>query len=67
MTSAVIIEKSIAFVLALIVGTTTTIQLRNDWNTRGLDNLVTKLLLGLMAFGCILVVLATLGILGGQG
>jgi hypothetical protein len=65
--TAVIIEKSIAFVLALIVGTTTTIQLRNDWNTRGLDNLVTKLLLGLMAFGCILVVLATLGILGGQG
>jgi hypothetical protein len=67
MMSAVIIEKGIAFVLALIVGTTTTIQLKNDWNTTGLDNVVTKLLLGLMAFGCVLVLLATLGILGGQG
>jgi hypothetical protein len=67
MNSAIVIEKSVAFVLALIVGTTTTIQLRNDWNSRGLDNVVTKLLLGLMAFGCVLVVLATLGVLGGQG
>jgi hypothetical protein len=61
---AAVIEKSIAFVLALIVGGTTSVQLAKDWKTTGLDNQVTKLLLGLMAFGCILVVLAAVGVLG---
>jgi hypothetical protein len=59
------IEKGIAFVLALVVGGTTSFQLYKDWTTTGLDNQVTKLLLGLMAFGCLLVVLACFGILGG--
>jgi hypothetical protein len=59
------IEKGIAFVLALIVGGTTSFQLYKDWTTTGLDNQVTKLLLGLMAFGCLLVVLACFGVLGG--
>jgi len=59
------IEKSIAFVLALIVGGTTSFQLYKDWGTTGLDNNVTKLLLGLKAFGCVLVILGTLGVLGG--
>jgi hypothetical protein len=58
-------EKSIAFVLALLVGGTTSFQLYKDWASTGLDNQVTKLLLGLMAFGCVLVVLACLGVLGG--
>ncbi len=62
--TAAVIEKSVALVFALIVGATTTIQLRNDWGSKGLDNVVTKLLLGLMAFGCLLVVLASLGVLG---
>jgi peptidase E len=65
MDTIAIIEKSIAFVFAFVVGGTTTIQLRNDWHSTGLDNVVTKILLGLMAFGCVLVILATLGILGG--
>jgi hypothetical protein len=65
--TAALIEKGVALVLAVLVGTTTTIQLRNDWNTKGLDNTVTKLLLGLMAFGCILVILAAFGVLGGGG
>ena len=58
------IEKSIAFVLALIVGGTTSVQLAKDWSSTGLDNQLTKILLGLMAFGCILVVLAAVGVLG---
>ena len=62
--TAAVIEKSIALVFALLVGATTTIQLRNDWRSKGLDNTVTKLLLGLMAFGCLLVVLASLGVIG---
>jgi hypothetical protein len=63
--TAAVIEKSIAFVLALVVGGTTSVQLRNDWHTTGLDNIVTKVLLGLMAFGGLLVLLACFGVLGG--
>jgi hypothetical protein len=59
------IEKGIAFVLAIVVGGTTSFQLYKDWGTSGLDNNVTKLLLGLMAFGCVLVILACFGVLGG--
>ncbi|MBC5811347.1 MAG: hypothetical protein GIW95_10940 [Candidatus Eremiobacteraeota bacterium] len=62
--TAALIEKSIAFVFAIVVGATTTIQLKNDWNSKGLDNVVTKMLLGLMAFGCILVILAALNVIG---
>ncbi len=58
------IEKSIAFVLAILVGGTTSIQLAKDWKSRGLDNDVTKILLGLMAFGCVLVILAAVGVFG---
>lgn len=63
--AAASIEKSIAFVLAIVVGGTTSFQLAKDWRSSGLDNQVTKLLLGLMAFGCILVLLAATGVLGG--
>ncbi len=59
------IEKGIALVLALVVGGTTSVQLYRDWGTSGLDNHLTKLLLGLMAFGCILVILAAVGVMGG--
>jgi hypothetical protein len=62
---AATIEKGIAFVLALLVGGTTSFQLYKDWASTGLDNQVTKLLLGLMAFGCVLVILAAVGVLGG--
>ncbi len=62
--NAAIIEKGIAFVLAIVVGGTTSMQLVRDWSTTGLDNQVTKGLLGLMAFGCLLVLLACVGVLG---
>lgn len=62
---AATIEKGIAFILAIVVGGTTSFQLFKDWSTSGLDNQVTKILLGLMAFGCILVILAAVGALGG--
>ncbi len=57
------IEKIAAFVGALVVFTFAIIGLRGEWPKTGLDDNVTKLLLGLMAFGCILVVLACFGIL----
>jgi len=59
-----IVEKSIALVGALLVGITAVVQLKNDWAARGLDAAITKLLLGLMAFGCILALLAAVNVLG---
>lgn len=59
--------KLIALVGAIIVGVTATIQLKNDWAAKGLDAAVTKVLLGLMAFGCVLVFFASLNMLGYRG
>lgn len=62
--SEAVIERGIAFVGALVVGTTAIVQLKNDWAARGLDATVTKILLGLMAFGCVLALLAAINVLG---
>lgn len=62
---AATLEKGLALILALVVGGTTSFQLYRDWPSTGLDNQVTKILLALMAFGCVLVVLAAVGVLGG--
>ena len=57
------IEKVVALIGAVVVGVFAVISLKGEWNKTGLDDHVTKLLLGLMAFGCILVLLAAFGIL----
>jgi hypothetical protein len=59
-----LVERGVAFAGAILVGVTAIVQLKNDWAARGLDADVTKLLLGLMAFGCVLALLAALKILG---
>jgi hypothetical protein len=64
--SLALIEKTIAFIGAMLVGVTAVIQLRNDWSARGLDASITKLLLGLMAVGCVLALLAAINILGAR-
>ena len=56
-------EKVFAGIFAIVIGVFALIALRNDWKTTGLDNNVTKLLLGLMALGCVLVLIAAFGIL----
>jgi chromate transport protein ChrA len=56
-------EKIIATIGAIVVGIVALVALKNDWKTTGLDNNVTKLLLGLMALGCVLVLIATAGLL----
>jgi hypothetical protein len=63
------IEKVVAFIGALVVFTFALIGLKGEWHKNGLDDNVTKVLLGLMAFGCVLVVLASFGVLprGGGG
>jgi NADH:ubiquinone oxidoreductase subunit 6 (subunit J) len=57
------VEKIVAFVGALVVFYFAIVGLRGEWHKNGLDDNVTKVLLGLMAFGCILVVLACFGVL----
>jgi hypothetical protein len=62
--SEVYIERGAALIGALLVGVTAVVQLKNDWPARGLDADVTKLLLGLMAVGCVLALLAAINVLG---
>jgi adenine/guanine phosphoribosyltransferase-like PRPP-binding protein len=61
------LEKIVAFIGALVVGVFALIALRNDWKKTGLDDQVTKILLGLMAFGCVLVLCAAVGLIGPKG
>lgn len=64
--SGILIERGLALFGAILVGVTAFVQLKNDWAARGLDAAVTKVLLGLMALGCVLVLLAALHILGAR-
>ncbi|MGH7662059.1 MAG: hypothetical protein ACRENA_14235 [Vulcanimicrobiaceae bacterium] len=59
--------KIIALVGAIIVGVVAFVQLKSDWRAKGLDASVTKVLLGLMAIGCVLVFFASINILGYRG
>ncbi len=60
-------EKIVAFIGSIVVGVFALIALRNDWKKTGLDDNVTKVLLGLMAFGCVLVFFAAVGLIGPKG
>ncbi len=58
------LERGVAMFGGLVVGTTALTALINDWQATGLDNNVTKLMLGLMVVGCVLVVLTAFHALG---
>ncbi|HEV3088988.1 MAG TPA: hypothetical protein VGX96_17380 [Candidatus Elarobacter sp.] len=60
-------EKIIAAIGALIVGYFAIVSLRGEWHKTGLDDQVTKVLLGLMALGCVLVLFAAAGVLPRPG
>jgi hypothetical protein len=62
-----VIERGVALIGAIVVGVFALIALKEDWRAEGLDNNTTKLLLGLMAFGCIMVFFAAIGIIGPKG
>ncbi len=62
-----VIERGVALIGAIIVGVFASIALKEDWKATGLDNNTTKLLLGLMAFGCIMVFFAAIGVIGPKG
>jgi hypothetical protein len=60
----VAIERGIAFVGAIVVGVTAFSQLRLDWAAKGIDADLTKILLGLMAIGCVIALLAAAHVIG---
>lgn len=62
-----VIERGIALIGSIVVGVFALIALKDDWKSTGLDNNTTKLLLGLMAFGCVLVFFASIGVIGPKG
>ena len=56
-------EKIIAIIAAIVVGVFASIALKEDWHHPHLDDNITKILLALMAFGCVLVLLAGFNVL----
>jgi ammonia channel protein AmtB len=62
-----VIERGTALIGAIIVGVFASLALKDDWHAKGLDNNTTKLLLGLMAFGCVMVFFAAIGVIGPKG
>jgi hypothetical protein len=61
------VERVLAVFFGIIVFFVAAIALRNDWNTKGLENHVFKLMLGLLALGAFLAILAALNVLHGKG
>ena len=62
--TAAMFERALAVIGALLVGGTASIQLKNELPVRGLDAVVTKVLLGLMILGCVFALLGAVNILG---
>ena len=60
-------ERALAIFGGIIVFFVAAIALRNDWKSSGIENQVFKLMLGLLALGAILGILAALGVLIGKG
>jgi len=61
------IEQSLTLFFGIIVFVTALVQTTNEWNKHELEDNVTKVLLILMAVGCIEAIGATLGFLGHGG
>jgi heme A synthase len=61
------VERILAIFFGIVVFFVAVIALRNDWKSQGIENQVFKIMLGLLALGAILGILAALGILIGKG
>ena len=59
------IERTIALIGALVVGVSALWSLRLEWPKSGLDDHVAKVMLGLLALGCFIVILVATGVLHG--
>ncbi|MFN2448379.1 MAG: hypothetical protein ABR508_01110 [Candidatus Baltobacteraceae bacterium] len=61
------IERIFAVAFGLVVFGVAAIALKNDWNSKGIENQVFKMMLGLLALGAFLAILAALNVLAGRG
>lgn len=61
------VERILAIFFGIVVFFVAIIALRNDWKSEGIENQVFKIMLGLLALGAILGILAALGVLIGKG
>jgi len=61
------VERILAFAGGIVVFFVAVIALRNDWKAKGLENQVFKLMLGLLALGAVLAILASVNVLVGKG
>jgi putative copper export protein len=57
--------RLIAFVGAVIVGLSALLSLQAEWPKKHLDDQVTKVMLALLALGCVIVILVSFGFLPG--
>ena len=60
-----VILRVIAFVGAVVVGLSALQSLIAEWPKKGLDDHVTKVMLALLALGCVIVILVAFGIFPG--
>lgn len=61
------VERILAIFFGIVVFLVAAIALRNDWKSQGIENQVFKIMLGLLALGAILGILAGIGVLIGKG
>ncbi len=61
------IERILAILFGIVVFFVAIVALKNDWKSQGIENQVFKIMLGLLALGAILGILAALGVLIGKG
>ena len=60
-----VILRVVAFVGAVVVGMSALQSLVAEWPKKGLDDHVTKVMLALLALGCVIVVLVAFGFFPG--
>ncbi len=60
-------ERILAVIFGLVVLGVALVALKNDWKSKGIENQVFKMMLGLLALGAFLAILAAFNILAGKG
>jgi uncharacterized membrane protein len=61
------IERIVAFAVGVVVFFVAAIALKNDWQSKGIENQVFKGMLALLALGAVLAILASINVLAGKG
>ncbi|HET7815580.1 MAG TPA: hypothetical protein VFL13_14535 [Candidatus Baltobacteraceae bacterium] len=61
------VERILAVIFGLVVLGVALVALKNDWHSKGIENQVFKMMLGLLALGAFLAILAAFNVLAGHG